>query len=347
MTELEWMERFAYSYANAYRYRDSVVWVNRTAPTTARHKLEAGAEPILFGVKDTNQIPRDLVERLAAEPDFVWLTVDKMAAYGRALDPDLVNPLTGQWMTGSSSGSAVNILRGVHDLAIATDGGGSILGPALAAQLYGINGKGLGLVGAHPSRSTEGMPLSVGIGVLSHSLAFAKRAMEALFGQALDAPVEGLRVALDEAAPDHLADALSASGCTVRRFAKGESHQRVHGLALMAELFQDCQVIVSAEGPVDVDEYADSLVMNGQPTARGGKHLLRSANLADTTAVAVAGSSTASGFVVMAPNGVTAGAQALAVARVVAEQCPRPTLFEDYFLGRMRSRSTGFFHEGM
>lgn len=347
MNELEWMERLAYAYANAYKYSDSTVWVNQRAPTIARQKLAGNTEPILFGVKDTDQIPSSLVKQLAAEPDFVWLTVDRMAPYGRAIDPELTNPLTGRLMTGSSSGSALNILRGVHELAVVTDAGGSILAPALAAQLYGINAKGMGLSGRYESHSTDGHSLTVGIGAISHSFAFAKRGVEALLKRKLDTSVQGLRVALDSQAPDVVIEALHKRGCTVKRFDKGDSYERNQGLALMNELFKESQVIVTTEGPVDVNQYADSLVTNRHPDERGGKYLLRSANIANTTSVAVAGNDVASGFIVIAPSGVERGCHALAIAELLVKQCPRPDLFEDYFLRRMRSRQSGFFHEGM
>ncbi|WP_028987178.1 amidase family protein [Thermicanus aegyptius] len=347
MTKMEWMERFAYAYANAYRYTDSIVWVNPTAPTSARKKLEQHMELILFGVKDTDQIPMNAVRQLIEAPDFVWMTVDRMAPYGRAMDPGLTNPLTGRLMTGSSSGSALNILRGIHDLAIVTDGGGSILGPALATQLYGINAKGMGLTGLHPSRSTDGFSLEVGIGVISHSFAFAKSGIETLLCRTLDDHVEGLYIALDRAAPDNVEDLLRQYGCTIRRFDKGDSYERTRGLSLMNELFNENQVIISMEGPVDVKEYADSLVMDGRPDGLGGKFLLRSANLANTTSVAVPGNKAASGFIVIAPSGVESGNHAIAVAGLLAKHYPRSALFEDYFLRRMRYGQTGFFHEGM
>jgi hypothetical protein len=55
----------------------------------------------------------------------VFLTIDKAAHLGRAIDPDLNNPITYREMTGSTSGSPINILRGLNDFAIGTDGGGS------------------------------------------------------------------------------------------------------------------------------------------------------------------------------------------------------------------------------
>ncbi len=40
-------------------------------------------------------------------------------------------------MTGSSSGTAVNVFLGINDVGIGTDGGGSVLAPAAALNLVG------------------------------------------------------------------------------------------------------------------------------------------------------------------------------------------------------------------
>ena len=47
-------------------------------------------------------------------------TVDKMAHLGRSIDTDLINPLTYRCMTDSSSGTAINILKGINDFGIGT-----------------------------------------------------------------------------------------------------------------------------------------------------------------------------------------------------------------------------------
>ena len=50
----------------------------------------------------------------------------------------LMNPLTGKPMTGSSSGTALNVFYRINDLGVGTDGGGSVLAPAAALNLYGF-----------------------------------------------------------------------------------------------------------------------------------------------------------------------------------------------------------------
>ncbi|MFB5191347.1 amidase family protein [Alicyclobacillus fastidiosus] len=348
MHELDYMERVAYAYARALQSTDSTVWVNRRVPTDARIKWEQcndmGCAPALFGVKDTSQISRAMVDRLAKDPRFVWMSVDRMAPHGRAIDPELVNPLTGRRMTGSTSGGPVNILRGIHDLAIGTDGGGSILGPAIATQLVGINGKGLGLVGGQPSRSTEGYPLTVGIGAISHTFALARDAIEVLLGRSLAKGSDGLRIALDEAAPRGALSALNQHFAKVEPFSKEGSFQRETGIKMLEALFEHNDVVVSYEGPVDVDAYCDSLAMGQHLDERGGKFLLRSANILNATAVAIPDEHPARGFVVMAPEGYQHACGAFTVAERLATQFSRTALFEDYFMHRTRVEHSGFFH---
>ena len=63
-------------------------------------------------------------------------TLDRKALGGRAVDAALVNPLTLRAMTGSSSGTALNVLYHINDLGLGTDGGGSVLAPAASVNLY-------------------------------------------------------------------------------------------------------------------------------------------------------------------------------------------------------------------
>ncbi|HCD44139.1 MAG TPA: hypothetical protein DEQ64_10455, partial [Lachnoclostridium sp.] len=65
------------------------------------------------GIKDTPVIPEKLKERLN-ESGFLFHTADKMALGGRAVDLQLINPITGKWMTGSSSGTALNVFYGIR-----------------------------------------------------------------------------------------------------------------------------------------------------------------------------------------------------------------------------------------
>ena len=111
-------------------------------------------------------------------------TRDRMALGGRALDLQLVNPLTGRWMTGSSSGTALNVFYGMNDVGVGTDGGGSVLAPAAALNLYGFISPLI--EGSHMKQykrmSTDQIPFSPCLGFMAREWTALKRAV----GAALD-----------------------------------------------------------------------------------------------------------------------------------------------------------------
>ena len=41
-------------------------------------------------------------------------------------------------MSGSSSGTAINVFLGMNDIGIGSDGGGSVLAPAMCLNLFGF-----------------------------------------------------------------------------------------------------------------------------------------------------------------------------------------------------------------
>ena len=64
-------------------------------------------------MKNTVDIPIYIVDKLWENSKYLFLTVDKMSHLGRSIDTDLINPLTYRCMTGSSSGTAINIIKGI------------------------------------------------------------------------------------------------------------------------------------------------------------------------------------------------------------------------------------------
>ena len=93
---------------------------------------------MLVGIKNVASIPNTLMHKL--EPHgFSLHTIDKKSQLaGRAIDTELINPITGHYMSGSSSGTALNVFAGINDLGIGNDGGGSVLAPAMCVNIYGF-----------------------------------------------------------------------------------------------------------------------------------------------------------------------------------------------------------------
>ncbi len=99
--------------------------------------LEEWGYAYYTGVKNTGSIPQSLLNQLENR-GFLLHTKDVMAPGGRAIDVYHRNPLTDRFMTGSSSGTALNVFYHINDLGIGTDGGGSVLAPAASLNLFGF-----------------------------------------------------------------------------------------------------------------------------------------------------------------------------------------------------------------
>ncbi len=342
------------------RLGGSVTWIN---PEAAHYA--AGIEPIRVGIKDTEVIPVEIARRLTGAPGYLWLTLDRSSPGGRAIDPGLLNPLTCRPMTGSSSGGAVNVLEGINDLAIGTDGGGSVLGPAMACNLYGILGSGLGLVGPGSGLSTDGRVFTPGLGLLARELAPAYRALDLMLDQPLATPlldpdrratVLATIPRVQMPAPGSLVrpdgldmwaalaparDRLHAAGIAVEPVPMADAHERSRALEILEAAGPD--LLLTLEGPVDWYGLGDSVLGSlGGPAAEGqarsGKYLLRAANMVGATAVTIPVGLPASGMLVVGPQGRQGGLQALAVASLLEGLWPTPELLTRYFGPGRRSR---------
>ncbi|MDB4896358.1 MAG: putative amidase [Firmicutes bacterium] len=319
---------------------------------------EAATPPddaLRYGVKDTPQIREALRQRLAAQPGIAWLTIDRPAPGGRAIDTGLRNPITGRPMTGSTSGGPVNILQGLIDFCVGTDGGGSVLGPALAAGLPGIIGAGLGLLGPDGRTSTDGILFRPALGTIGKDWPTTRRAFTALLEAAGIEPVRpaerlrGVRVAVPALATVILPDGadmaellapyllpLWAEGATPVHVSMVGTGEREHALRLLREVWQQADLVVTLEGPVDVYGIGDSIVGSlGEPgasfQARGGKYLLRAANMAGCTAVALPVPRLCSGLILAGPQGREGAALTLGAADLLARSIHMPDLFLSYF----------------
>lgn len=351
------------------RLGGSVTWINPQAG-------EAAADPrrlLRVGIKDTAAIPPGVAARLVQAPGWLWLTLDRASPGGRAVDTGLTNPLTGRPMTGSSSGGAVNVREGITDLALGTDGGGSVLGPAMACQLYGVLGLGLGLSGLGQSLSTDGRPFVPGLGVIARELGAAYRALDALLGEAVAMPLLAEDDTLSPLGRSALAQVsrvvLPAPGSIVRpdgldmwaaleparrrlldlrirtvEMPMSGAEERGRALEILARA--DDELVLTLEGPVDWYGLGDSVLGSlGGPAATeqaaSGKYLLRAANMRRATAVAVPVGRIASGFLVIAPPGREWGRRALALAALLKDVWPVPELVSRYF-GPERPRRSGY-----
>ncbi|HEY3368767.1 MAG TPA: hypothetical protein VGK74_27235 [Symbiobacteriaceae bacterium] len=354
------------------RLGGSVTWINPEAEALA--EVQDTGALVRVGIKDTEAIPVAMAARLTGAPGHLWFTLDRPAPGGRAVDTGLINPLTGRPMTGSTSGGAVNVLEGINDIALGTDGGGSVLGPAMACQLFAVLGAGLGLQGLGQGLSTDGRTFVPGLGLIARSLATVCRGLDLLVGESLAEPLlggpDGGLSPAGEAAlrrvsrvvvpapgsltrPDGLdmwaglqpaLERLAAYGIAPVSLDMSGAGERGRALAILAESAGN--LVLTLEGPVDWYGLGDSVLgslggpaLDGQ--AASGKYLLRAANMVGATAVTLPVGRVSSGFLLVAPPGKAWAESALAAAAALQDVWPVPELIPRYF-GPARRRRPGF-----
>jgi Amidase len=328
----------------------SVIAVNSNFQEELESKTE---KPLTFGIKDTNTIPSYVIEKLRADERFVWLTIDKAANKGRAIDTDLLNPLTYRAMTGSSSGGPINILKGIIDFAIGTDGGGSVLAPALSCQLPSVIGAGLGLFVNNQKRSTEGIAFRGSVGFIGKSVAMLRMVMGAVIEEMpASSQLASIKAVIPEKGsvmcPDgeDMHDKVSAhlsnigdSQYEITEMNMAGIEERKKGIQVIQEAFEkhDADLIITCEGPVDVYGYGETIPQHfGKPgldiTRNHGKFLVRAANMCGATAITVPVETLASGLVIIAKKGLSPYLMAMNLAEKLEEQIQKPEYWSRYFL---------------
>lgn len=138
------------------------------------------------GVKNVAPIPSELL-RILRKHGYELHTLDRCSVNGRAVDMMLKNPLTGRPMTGSSSGTAINVFTGINDLGIGTDGGGSVLAPAMSLQCYGFISPLLRRehMKKYEKKSTDGLCFTPSLGFIARELEVIREAAQAGLGISL------------------------------------------------------------------------------------------------------------------------------------------------------------------
>ncbi|WP_130810838.1 hypothetical protein [Olsenella sp. Marseille-P4559] len=329
----------------------SVVAINPHAREEASHKCEGFS---CLGVKDDAGLPQELLDRFLLSPDWLVLTVDHKADLGRSVDTELVNPLTYRAMTGSTSGGPINVLKGVNDVCIGTDGGGSVLAPALATNLFAVMGKGLGLLTTGEGRSTDGLVFRGGVGFIRRGLGLVISAAELACGESLAggalprvvAPVAGSTLLPGGEDMRKKVDGfLTEAGLPAASdYAFSDVYDRKRTVPELGALWErePLACVVTFEGPIDVLS-ADETI----PRGFGGvapdmvahvrsKAVCKSVNMAGGSAVCVPTGELACGLLVSCGPGVEAARGAVRLAHELAAHIQLPEMLVSYFHDRQK-----------
>lgn len=279
-----------------YKLRQALAELNPYHSVEKNFKIHE--DEILVGIKNVEQIPTSLMKLLKTKDKYALHTLDAHSLGGRAVDIHLKNPITGRFMTGSSSGTAINVLTYMNDLGIGTDGGGSVLAPAMSLNLFGfisplIEHK---YVEQFAKKSTDGITFTPSIGFMTRDHAMMKKVIQdALEITKGDMPT---RIMVSEAYP-------YAEPFDVIKVSCPSLHaSRMELIQTLNEYLPACDIFLSYEGPVDVNGFGDTLFghfdeMTQSQQMAANKGFIRVVNMVNATALCVPSSSLGCAYVLI------------------------------------------------
>lgn len=225
---------------------------------------------IYLGVKKTNVIRAEFTRKLEGCSAYIH-TIDRMSQGGRAVDQHLINPLTLRPMTGSSSGTALNVFYHINDLGVGSDGGGSVLAPAAALNLYSFIAPSIDgdYLKGFEKTSTDGISFTPSIGFIARNLETLKRPLSLFFRRR---SVERRLLALP--------DGLDIYG------------ERRPLIEFLRKNVGSGTLLISREGPVDRNGIGDSIFGQYDESTKesqrlSGKGLMRVVNMAGLAAATI------------------------------------------------------------
>ena len=319
----------------------------------AIHAVEKCKDIHYVGIKNAVQIPLSLIKRLK-NYGYELHTIDRCSINARAIDMQLRNPITGNRMTGSSSGTAINVFLGINDLGIGTDGGGSVLAPAMSVQCYGFISPLIEHehMKQYEKYSTDGLCFTPSLGFISRELGLIKEAAAICLD--LRSGEKTVNVFCPESLKENI-KLLTQRNRKVEinvdsiRFPEFDN-SRSPMIDFLRQNLPDCDVLVSYEKKIDVNGLGDSIFghFDHETQAvqlKSGKFLIRVANMVGATALCIPDTALASGYVLMCETKV----EKIEKMFQVAEEFPKSEdeLIERYFRNADAYFTYGALEEGL
>lgn len=259
-----------------------------------------------LGVKNVSSIPLSLIEKLESS-NYVLHTIDKSSHNGRAVDYNMTNPISGQKMTGSSSGTAINVFLGINDLGIGNDGGGSVLAPAMAVNCYGFISP---LIEADYMKQFE--KLSTDNIKFYPSLGFITRDYRTIYDaiiKVLDIPNCDDNIVLSIPNENYVVNNKNINQDLKYKLKyklkeielPKMTNDRKPLIDFLREAIKDCDVLISYEAKIDVDGLGDTVLGHfdeemASQQLKSGKFLIRVANMVKATSLVIPSEEFASGY---------------------------------------------------
>ena len=286
-----------------------------------------------FGVKNSLWLTDEMETRLN-QCSYYLHTRDKSSLGGRAIDIDLKNPITGLPMTGSSSGTAINVFLGINDIGMGTDGGGSVLAPAVSLNLFSVIDPLL----FHEERkkenekvSTDGISFMPSIGLISRNLKLLRELYLNL--RALENSNRETKILVDD---ENICNLLKDENLEVSSFEGKYDNERLALIETAKRLLEKYDIIVSKEGPVDLNGFGDTVFGHYDDKTKkiqvaANKGFLRIANMANCFALTVPSGELSTAYVILCDsNNVSAIRKSFLIAESLYRE--NDALSERYFL---------------
>ena len=308
---------------NSYDLRHKVALLN---PYKSVVKVfDADEDKYLVGIKNVKSIPNTLMHKLE-KTGFSLHTVDKKSQLaGRAVDTELINPISGRYMSGSSSGTAINVFAGINDLGIGNDGGGSVLAPAIAVNIYSFISKLIEKDRFQVAKSnTDGIKATNSIGFMSRDKQILYKAIK-----------DSINIEMSNDYGLVYSDKAYQNINSKLIDIKDPLTPRNELVPYLEKVLSDCDVFMITEGPIDLNGFGDSLFGHFDDRCKAyqeasNKGYVRVCNIANASAMSIPQKELGTAILLMCESKEDKIAKMLYLSSLLADI--KDDLIEKYFL---------------
>ena len=282
----------------------------------------------LLGVKNVQQVSSEFIRTLENTGKYKLHTLDISSFGGRAIDLQLINPITGRYMTGSSSGTAINVFLGINDIGVGVDGGGSVLAPAMALNLFGFISPLIDsdYMSQYKKISTDGIEFKPSIGYMTYSF----EPLNEIIHDTLNLKEDTTCIKVKISNKDHNDYAFDTEPIEFIDLL-GERDDLIR---FLNQTLTDCDIMISEEGPIDLFGFGDTVFGHFDETTKAIqrqslKGYCRVVNMANATAICVPQKSLAKSFLLISESKPEKISKLLVIAKQLVSD--KDELIERYF----------------